>query len=201
VAVERAVRQVHHLGPFEPPLGLEVKQRLLDAGERHRAVHRVFRHRERVDVERLAAGQDQPIVVRLVAIAVEEHDVARRHQRLVHHLVRRRGAVRHEEDVIGAKGAGRHLLRFLDVARGFQQAVEPAGRGGGFGEEDVQPVELAHIADPVGLEHRLAAGDRQRVERADRAQCILLQVVEERCPEAVGDALQYAEMQFEQLLD
>ena len=72
------------------------------------------------------------------------------------------------------------LLRFLDVAGRLEQAVEAARRGAAFREEDVDAVELAHVADPVGLEHRLAARDRQRVEGADRALRILLQVVEER---------------------
>ena len=192
VAVEGAVGEVDHLRPVEPALGLEGEERLLDAGERHRAVHRVFRHREGVDVERLAAGQHQAVVVRLVAVAVEQHDVAGRDQRLVHHLVRGAGAVGDEEDVVGAEGARRHRLRLLDVAGRLQQAVEAAGRGARFGEEDVQPVELAHVADPVGLEHRLAAGDRQRVEGADRAHRVLLQVVEERRAEAVGDAFEDA---------
>ena len=180
VAVEGAVGQVDHLRPVEPALGLEGEERLLDAGEGHRAIHRVFGHREGVDVERLAAGEHQAVVVRLVAVAVEEHDVAGGDQRLVHHLVRGAGAVGNEEDVVGAEGARGHVLGVLDVAGRLQQAVEAAGRGARFGEEDVQAVELAHVADPVGLEHRLAARDRQRVEGADRPHRVLLQVVEER---------------------
>ena len=46
--------------------------------ERHGAVHRVFRHRERLDVERLRAAQHHAVVVRLVAVAVDDHDVAGR---------------------------------------------------------------------------------------------------------------------------
>ena len=83
-------------------------------------------------------------------------------------LLQVRGAVGDEEDVIRAEGARRHLLRLLDVAGRLQQAVEAAGRRAAFGEEQVDAVELAHVADPVGLEHRLAARDRQRVEGADR---------------------------------
>ena len=77
VAVERAVGQRHHLHAIEPSLGLEIEQRLLDGAQRHRAVHRVLGHRERFDVQRLRARQHHAVVVRLVAIAVGDHDVAR----------------------------------------------------------------------------------------------------------------------------
>ena len=65
----------------------------------------------------------------------------------------------------------------------------------------VEPVELAHVADPVGLEDRLAARDRQRVERADRPLRVFLQIVEERRLVARLHALEDREMQLEQLLD
>jgi hypothetical protein len=121
--------------------------------------------------------------------------------RLVDHLVRGRGAVGHEEHVVGPEGARRHVLRFLDVAGRLQQAVEAAGGGRGLREEEVQAVELAHVADPVGLEDRLAARDRQRVEGADRPHRVFLEVVEERRAEAVRHALEHREVQLQQLLD
>ena len=185
----------------EPALRLQVQQRLLDRAQRHRAVHRVFRHRECFDVERLRAGQHHAVVVRLVAVAVDDRDVARRQQRLHGHLVRRGGAVGDEEDVIGAEGARRHLLRLLDVAGRLQQAVEAAGGGAAFGQEQVEAVEFAHVANPVGLENRLAARDRQRVEGADRPLRVFLQIVEERRLEALLHALEDGQVQLEQFLD
>ncbi len=50
----------------------------------------------------------------------------------------------------------------------LQQAVETAGRRAAFRQEQIEAVELAHVADPVGLEDRLSARDRQSVERTDR---------------------------------
>ena len=83
--------------------------------------------------------------------------------RLVDHLVGRRRAVGHEKHVIRSDGARELLLRDLDVAGRLEHAVQAAG-GGGLREEQVLPVELAHVADPVRLHDRLAARDRQRVE-------------------------------------
>ncbi len=200
VAVEGAVGQVQHLDPVQPALIAQVQKRLLDRGQRNRAIHRILRQREGFDVKRLAPGQHHSVVVRLVAVAVHDHDVAGRHQRLHHHLVRGRGSVRDEEHVVSPKGAGRHLLRFLDVARRLQQAVEAPGRGAAFRKEQVDPVELAHVADPVGPEHRLAPRDGQGVERADGALRVFLQVVEERRLIAVLDAFKNGEVQFQQFL-
>ena len=138
--------------------------------------------------------------MRLVAVAVDDDDVARRNQRLHHHLVAGRRAVGDEEHVVGAEGARRHVLRLLDVAGGLQKAVEAAGCGAAFSQEQVDAVELAHVADPAGAEHRLAARDRQRMEGADRALRIALQIVEERRLVARLDALENGEVQSRALL-
>ena len=139
--------------------------------------------------------------MRLVTVAVGDHDVARLEQRLVDHLVGGRGAVGHEEDAIGAEGAGGHVLRLLDVARGLEQAVQPAAGRRRFREEQVGPVELAHVANPVRLEDRLAPRHRQRVEGAHRLLRILLQVVEERRLVALGHAGEDRQVDLERLLD
>ena len=184
----------------QPALGLQIEQRLLDRAQRHRAIHRIFRHRERFDVERLRAGQHHAVVMRLVAVAVDDRDIAGRQQRLHRHLVRCRGAVGDEENVVGAEGARGLLLRPLDVAGRLQQAVEPAGRGAALGQEQVRAVELAHVADPVGLEDRLAARDRQRVEGADRPLRVFLQVIEEWRLVTILHALQDRQVQFQHFL-
>ncbi len=192
VAVEGAVGQIEHLDAVEPAVGLRIQQRLLDRLQRHGAIHRIFRHREGFDIERLRAGQHHSVVMRLVAVAVDDRDVARREQRLNGHLVRGRGAVGDEEDAIGAERTRRLVLRLLDVAGRLQQAVETAGGRAAFGQEQVQAVELAHVADPVRLEHGFAARDRQRMERSDRPLRILLEIVEERRVVAVLHAFEDA---------
>ena len=111
---------------MQPAVRLQVQQRLLDRAQRHGAIHRVFRHRECLDVEWLRAGQHHSVVMRLVAVAVDDRDVAGRQQRLHGHLVGRRRAVGDKEDVIGAEGARGLLLRLLDVSGRLQQAVEAA---------------------------------------------------------------------------
>ena len=76
-------------------------------------------------------------MVGLVAIAVDDCDVARSEQRLHRHLVRGRGAVGDEEDMVCAEGARRLILRLLDVAGGFEQAVQAAGGRAALGQEQV----------------------------------------------------------------
>src|SRR6476620_4824696 len=118
-------------------------------------------------------------MVRLMAVAIDDHDVAGGQERLHGHLVRGRSAVGDEEGMIRTKGACSHLLRLLDIAGRLQKAVKTTGCGAAFGEEQVYAVELAHVADPVGIEHRLATRNRQGVEGADWPLRIFLQVVEE----------------------
>ena len=150
MAVEGAVGQVEHAHAIEPPLFAQTEQRFLDRLKRHRAVHRVLGKRERFDVKRLAADKHQSVVMRFVAIAVDDHDVAWSHQCLHNHLVACRSAVRHKEYVIRAERARGHLLCLLDVPGRLQKAVQPTGRGAAFRQEQVQAVEFAHVANPFG---------------------------------------------------
>ena len=129
VAVERAVGQHQQLRAVELPLRLELEERLLDRLDGEAPVHRELRQREGVDVERLGAGQHQPVVVRLVAVAVDQDDIARLEERLVDDLVGCRRAVRDEEAAVAAERAGRLVLGDLDVAGRLEEAVEAAGRG------------------------------------------------------------------------
>ena len=201
VAVEGAVGQHHQPRAVQLAFRLQLEERLLDRLDGEAAVHRVLGEREGVDVERLGAGQHQPVVVRLVAVAVDEDDVARPEQRLVDDLVRRRGAVGDEEAAVAAEGAGGLVLRDLDVAGRLEQAVEAAGGRRRFGEEQVDAVELAHVADPVGLEDRLPAGHRQRVEGADRALGVVLEIVEVRRLVAVLHPVEDRQVDLHRLLD
>ena len=140
-------------------------------------------------------------MVRFVAVAIDDRDVAWREQRLNGHLVRRRGAVGHEEDAIRTECTSRLVLRFLDVAGRLQQAVQTAGGRAALGQEQVQAIEFAHVTDPVRSEDGFAACDRQRMERPDRALRIFLEIVEERGVVAILNAFQDGEMELQKLFD
>src|SRR5262249_8190215 len=83
----------------------------------------------------------------------------------------------------------------------LQQTIEAAGGRAALGQEERGTVEITHVADPIGLEDRLAARDRQCVEGADRTLRIFLQVVEERSLISTLHAFQNGKVQFQQLLD
>ena len=89
---------------------------------------------------------------------------------------------------------------FLMLPGRLQKAVEAARRGAAFGEEQIDAVELAHVANPLRPEHRFAACDRQGVKGADGALRISLEVVEEGRLETRLDPLENGEMQFEKFL-
>ena len=140
-------------------------------------------------------------MVRLVAVAVDDDDVAGRAKSLHDNLVGGRGAVGGEVAPLGAEGSCGELLHRLDVACRLQQAVEAAGGRGRLGQEDVGAVKLAHVADPLGVEHGLAAGDGQGVERPDRPLAVIEQIREIWRAVAVVDAVHDAEMDLQRLLD
>ena len=127
VPVESRVRQDQHPYAIEVPGRLEVKQCLLDRPDRHTSIHRVLGQRESVDVVRLSAGQDTRIVVRFMAVTVDQHDVTGLAQCLPHDLVRGGRAIRGEEGMVGAEGPRGEFLGMLDVALGLQKAVQPTG--------------------------------------------------------------------------
>src|SRR6516164_4422591 len=99
-------------------------------------------------------------MVRFVAVAIDDHDITGRNQRLNGHLIGRGRSVGYKEDVVGAEGACSHLLGLLDVTGWFQKTVQAAGGGAALGQEKRLTVELAHVADPVRLENRFAARNR-----------------------------------------
>ena len=199
-AVERAVGEHQHLDAIELARPLEGEQLALDLGERDRAVHRVLVERVRVEVAHLGAGQHQPVVMRLVAVPVDEHDVARADIRLADDLVRRRRAVGDEVRAARAERLRGQILGLAQRTGRLQQRVEPAAGGRRLGQEDVEAVEVDHVLDPVRAHHGLALADGQRVERPGRPVCVRTQRVEERGPVAVRDAVQDGQVQLEQSL-
>ena len=156
-SIERAVGEQQQLDAIELAGDLQLEQPLLDRTNRHRAVHRIFVQRIRVEIDDVRARQHHAVVVRLVAIAIEQHDVARLDQRLHDDLVRRRRAVRDPIRSLGAERPRRELLRAFDRPRRLEQRIETARRRRRFGEEHTEAVELDHVLDPVRLQNRFAA--------------------------------------------
>ena len=194
--VEGAVGEQQHLHAVEPPGALERQEVAFHLAQRHRAVHGVLGERIGFQVNHLGAAQHHAVVVRFVAVAVHQHDVAGLHQGLHDDLVAGRGAVGGEEGAACPEGTGGQLLRLLDRPVGFQERVEAARGGRGLGQEDVHAIELAHVLDPMGLADRLAARDRHGVEHARRLLAEGLERREERRLIAGVDAAQDVEMQL-----
>src|SRR5436190_17478036 len=104
--------------------------------------------------------------MRLVAVAVYQDDVSRADNGLHRDLVRGRSTIRSEEEFLATKGPRCLVLSALNIASWFKQRIQAAGGGGRFRHENVGPVEVTEVADPMGIEDRLAARDRKSVERA-----------------------------------
>ena len=138
-------------------------------------------------------------MVRLVTVAVHQHDVAGAHQRLHHDLVAGRGAVGRKEGLLGAEGARGQFLCLLDGPVRFEQRIEPARGRRGLGEKDVGPVEGAHVLDPVAARDRLAAADRHRMEHAGRLLGIVHQRGEERRLVACLDTAEDVQVQLHEV--
>jgi hypothetical protein len=102
------------------------------------------RHQEHGD----RPGHDDRVQDRLVAVAVDDHDVARRHGRVPDDLVRRRGAVGDEEQVIGIEDARRVALGGRDRPGVVEQLAEFLDRVADVGAQHVLAEELVeHLAD------------------------------------------------------
>src|SRR5207247_9153201 len=114
------------------------------------------------------AAKHQTIVMRLVAVPVYQDDVSRTHNGLDRDLVGGRGAVGSEEELLTTDGPRCLVLGGLDIAGRFEQRIQTAGRGGRFSHENVGPVKMTEIANPVGIDNRVRKSYPQRVNRPDR---------------------------------
>ena len=188
--VERAVGQQQHLDPVQLARPPQRQQLALDLGERDGAVHRVLVQRVRLQVGHHRAGQHQPVVVGLVAVPVDEDDVAGLDDGLHDDLVGRRGAVGDEVGLPRAERLGRELLSLAEWSGRLEQRVETTAGRGGFGQEDFQAVEVDHVLDPVRVDDRLAVRDRQRVEHPGGPVAVVTQRAEERGTIPRRDAVQ-----------
>ena len=118
----------------------------------------------------------------------------------MHDLVGGRGSVGHEERVLGAVGAGRKFLGLLQRVHRGQERIQATGGRRGLGQQQVQPVEVQEVLDPLGAHHRTTAGNRQGVEHTHRAAGMLLDRGEERGVVQVGHPAQQREVQLQLVL-
>ena len=135
--------------------------------------------------------------MRLVAVAVQQHDVAGRHQRLGDDLVGRRRSVGDEVGVPRAVGFRRELLGLAQRTGGLQQRVKTAARRRRLGHEHFQAVKADHVLDPVRVDDRLALRNRQGVKDTSGPVAVLLERAEERGAIARRHALQDRQVQLE----
>ncbi|MNM81000.1 hypothetical protein D3C81_929860 [compost metagenome] len=94
------------------------------------------------EVHRNAAGHDQRVQQRLVAVAVHEHDVAARHGAVPDDLVGGGGAVGDEECVVGAEVAGGFGFSLADRAGVIEQRAQFRHRDGEIAAQRVLAIEL-----------------------------------------------------------
>src|SRR5260221_3779196 len=120
LAIEGTVGEYQHSCAVQLSLGLEVQQGLFNSAQRHGAVHGDLSKRICCDIKGQSADKHRAVVVRFMTIAVYDHDIARREQSLLDHLVGRGGPVRDKEHMICPECAGSQVLRKLDVACGLQ---------------------------------------------------------------------------------
>ena len=140
------------------------------------------RHQEHRD----RAGHDDRVQDRLVAVAVDHHDVARRHGGMPDDLVRGRGAVGDEEQVVGVEDArgvalgGRHRAGVVEQLAEFLDRVADVGAQHVLAEELVEhlahrALQEGHAAGVAGavpgigavrgvMRQRAEEGRRQRIE-------------------------------------
>jgi len=140
------------------------------------------RHQEHGD----RAAHDDRVQDRLVAVTVDDHDVARGDGRVPHHLVRGRGAVGDEVAVVGAVDARGIAFGLGDRAGMVQQLAQFLDRVADVGAQHVLAEELVeHLAD-----RRLEEGDAARVARAVPRVGTVVGVVDQRAEERRRQAVQ-----------
>ena len=157
---------VEHRDPIEQAVVAKSPELLGDLIRRNGAVKGVGTDRVRLEIDHVGAGEDEAVVVRLVAVPVDEDDISRRDDGLMDDLVRRGCAVGDEEGVAAAERAAGPRLGVPDGPVRIQERVQAAGGRRCLSEEEVHAVELLEVVDPGGVPHRSCTGDRHRVEDA-----------------------------------
>src|SRR4029453_4940595 len=126
VTIKSAVSKQKHSHAIESSFGLQVEKRFLDCAQWHRAIHRILRQRISFDVERLPAAKDKTVMMRLMAVAINQNDVAGTNQRLHRDLVGSRSAVGAKKEPLTTKGSSRFILGDLDVASRLEERIHTA---------------------------------------------------------------------------
>src|SRR5216110_2123719 len=139
--------------------------------------------------------------MRLVAVPVYKNDVSRTHNGLHRDLIRGRSTIRSEEELLTTKGPCCLVLGRLDIASRFEKRIQTTGRSRRFGHENVSPVEVTEVADPMGVEDGLASGNQKSVECADRTARVVFEVIEIRCVVALVHALEQSQMDLHQVFE
>src|SRR6266513_1268959 len=137
----------------------------------------------------------------LMTVADNEHDVTGTHDGLDRYLVLGGGAIGSEKPMLATKGPGSFLLSNFDIACRFEQRIQAAGRGRRFCHENIRPVEMTKVANPMRVEDRLASRHRQGVEGANRTARVVFEIIEIRCVVALVHALEESEMDFHQVFE
>mmetsp|Transcript_116453 Transcript_116453/g.202551 ORF Transcript_116453/g.202551 Transcript_116453/m.202551 type:complete len:202 (+) Transcript_116453:3375-3980(+) len=94
--IESAVGQNDALDSIQQPAPFVLKQFVLDVGDPHSPIHGVFVQRVCVQVCRQGTRHHHPIMMRLVAIPVQDANIAWAQHCLQNDLIRSRCPVRHE---------------------------------------------------------------------------------------------------------
>ncbi len=135
-------------------------------------------------------------MVGFVTIPIHQNDIVRLHQRLNHNLVTGRCAIGGKKRLPCAKRTRRRFLRMLDRTMGIQQRIQSTRCGRGFRQEDVHPIKVAHILDPMGLGNGFPTADRHGMKHTGRLLGIFLQGGKERRLIARVDPAQDVQMQL-----
>ncbi len=139
------------------------------------------------------AGHRDRVQDRLVAVAVDQHDVARRHRRVPDDLVRRRRAVGHEEQMVRAEDARRVALGGRDRPGVVEQLAEFVDGIADVRAQHVLAEELVeHLAERV-LQERDAARVPRAVPRVRAFLRVLHEFLEERRRERIEIDLRLAD--------
>src|SRR4030095_6797471 len=152
VTIKSAVSKQKHSHAIESSFGLQVEKRFLDCAQWHCAIHRILGQRISFDIERLPAAKDKTVVMRLMAIGIDQNDVAGANQRLHRDLVGSRSAVGAKKEALTTKAPRRFVLGDLDVAGRLEERIQAARCGRGFREENIGTVEMAEVANHMGNE-------------------------------------------------
>ena len=162
-------------------LGVVVLLDCLEQGLlRDRAEDAVLAVHRRIQVDRVRARQHHAMVHGLVAVAIQQHLLARRDESLEDDFVAGGRAIGGEEGAAGAECLGGLLLRFQDDALGLHQGVQGGHRDGQVGVEHVLAHELVEVVHPGAVAQRVARAVARRVPGILGHQHVALQRVVER---------------------